>query len=47
MPVDGVLNLEVDGVIKSIRVGQQLPDGSTLTQALANTNEFVTSRAKP
>lgn len=47
VPVDGVLNLEVDGVIKSIRVGQQLPDGSTLTQALANTNEFVTSRAKP
>lgn len=43
VPVDGILNLEVGGAVRSYRVGDRLPNGAVLAEASAERNSFKTN----
>ncbi len=43
VPVDGVLQLDVDGAVRAFKVGDALPDGSRLKQANAQSGTFETT----
>jgi len=43
VPLDGVLNLDVDGAVRAFKVGDVLPDGSRLKQASAQSGTFETT----
>jgi len=43
VPVDGVLQLDVDGAVRAFKVGDALPDGSRLKHANAQSGTFETT----
>lgn len=43
VPIDGLLNLDVQGSVRSYKVGERLPDGSVLQNADAKTGKFSTT----
>lgn len=45
IPVDGVLQLDVGGVVRQFKPGQMLPNGEVLTEANAASNKFKTNRS--
>lgn len=44
IPVDGVLQLDVNGIVRQFKPGQVLPNGEVLTEANAASNKFKTNR---
>ena len=44
IPVDGVLQLDVNGTVRQFKPGQTLPNGEVLTEANASSNKFKTNR---
>jgi len=46
VPIDGVLNLDVDGAVRAFKVGDVLPDGSRLKQASAQSGSFETTERR-
>jgi hypothetical protein len=40
VPVDGILNIDVAGAVRSYKIGDRLPDGKVLNEANAERNTF-------
>jgi hypothetical protein len=41
VPVDGMVTVEVDGAVRTYRVGQVLPNGQSVVSADATSGKFV------